>query len=89
MQNTPIPPFAFWDFSIGADKAIGGLVLFGYEQGKLAAQMATLILETNISPHRLSTKTAEKGKFLFSRAQLNKFSITLSESTIKKATFIE
>ena len=49
IQNTPIPPFAFWDFSIGKDKAIGGLVLVGYEQGVLAAQMAKLILQTEVS----------------------------------------
>ncbi|WP_022943040.1 ABC transporter substrate-binding protein [Psychromonas hadalis] len=89
IQNTPIPPFAFWDFSIGVDKAIGGLVLFGYEQGRLAAQMATLILETQISPHPLGTQTAEKGRFLFSREQLKRFSISLPEYLIKKSAFID
>jgi len=89
VQNTAIPPFAFWDFSIGQDKAIGGLVLFGFEQGKLAAQMAKLLLESEIQAHQLGTQTAQKGKLLFSREQLKKFSITLPESINKKATFID
>ena len=38
IQNTPIPPFSFWDFSVGKGKAIGGLVLVGYEQGLLAGE---------------------------------------------------
>ncbi|MCP4321961.1 MAG: sugar ABC transporter [Psychromonas sp.] len=89
VQNTPIPPFAFWDFSIGKGKAIGGLVLFGFEQGKLAAQMAKLILETEVSPHQIGKQTAEKGRYLFSKQQLKKFSFTLPESINKKATFID
>jgi len=89
VQNTPIAPFAFWDFSIGENKAIGGLVLFGFEQGKLAAQMAKQILETGGSPQHLAKQTAEKGRYLFSKQQLKKFSIILPESINKKATFID
>jgi hypothetical protein len=77
IQNAPIPPFAFGDFSIGEDKAIGGLVLSGDEQGKLAAQMAKTILETSVAPNQLGTQTALKDRFLFSRQQLSRFSITL------------
>ncbi|PKG37435.1 ABC transporter substrate-binding protein [Psychromonas sp. Urea-02u-13] len=89
IQNTPIPPFAFWDFSIGEDKAIGGLVLSGYEQGKLAAQMAKIILETSVHPYQLGTQTALKGRYLFSRQQLSRFSITLPEKIKKRATFVD
>jgi len=89
IKNTEMPPFAFWDFSVGKDKAIGGLVLFGFEQGKLAAQMATRILETGIPAYQLRTQTATKGKLLFSREQLKSFSFTLPEPINKKATFVD
>jgi len=89
IQHTDIPPFAFWDFSVGKGKAIGGLVLFGFEQGKLAAEMATHILEMGIPAYQLRTQTGIKGRLLFSREQLKKFSITLPESINKKATFID
>jgi len=89
VKNTNIPPFAFWDFSVGKDKAIGGLVLFGFEQGKLAAQMAERILETGMPAYQLRPQTAVKGKFLFSNEQLKKFSFTLPEPINSKASFIE
>ncbi len=88
-KNTPVPPFGFWDFSIGQDKAIGGLVLFGYEQGKLAAEMAKEVLTTGIEPYQLGTKTAEKGSYLFSRKALQKYGITLPQKLENKAILID
>ena len=88
-KNTPIPPFGFWDFSIGQDKAIGGLVLFGYEQGRLAAEMAKEILTTGIEPYQLGAKTAEKGRYLFSRKALQKYGLTLPEKMAEKTKFID
>ena len=88
-QNSPVPPFAFWEFAVGEDKAIGGLVLFGFEQGKLAAEMAKEVLTTGIQPYLMSTKTAEKGRYLFSRSQLQKYGITLPEKLSAKAVLIE
>ncbi|WP_028863670.1 ABC transporter substrate-binding protein [Psychromonas aquimarina] len=88
-QNSPVPPFAFWDFAVGEDKAIGGLVLFGYEQGKLAAEMAREVLTTGIQPYRLGTKTAEKGRYLFSSSQLQKYGITLPEKLSAKVMLVE
>ncbi len=88
-QNSPVPPFAFWDFAVGENKAIGGLVLFGYEQGKLAAEMAREVLTTDIQPYQLGAKTAEKGRYLFSRSQLQKYGITLPEKLSAKAVLVE
>jgi len=88
-KNTPIPPFGFWDFSIGTDKAIGGLVLFGYEQGKLAAGIAKDILLNNIRPDQINTKTAEKGRYLFSHQALLKYGLTLPENIAKKSLYVD
>ncbi|WP_411993411.1 ABC transporter substrate-binding protein [Agarivorans sp. DSG3-1] len=88
-KNTSVPPFGFWDFSIGKDKAIGGLVLFGFEQGRLAAELAHTILTTDVVPHSLGPKTGEKGRYLFSRSQLERYNITLPDNINSKAIFID
>lgn len=58
-ENTPVPPFAFWDFAVGSDKAIGGLTLFGKSQGLLAADIATQIL-SGAQPSKIQVKTGKK-----------------------------
>jgi ABC-type uncharacterized transport system substrate-binding protein len=75
-ENTPIPPFAFWDFTVGPRKAIGGYVLFGEEQGKTAGKIALKILSGE-SPANIKPKIAQKGRFLFSKSQLKKWGMTL------------
>lgn len=87
--NSPVPPFAFWDFAVGEDKAIGGLVLFGYEQGKLAAEMAKEVLTTGVQPYMLNARAAEKGRYLFSRSQLQKYGFTLPKHISEKTELIE
>ncbi|QXC56045.1 hypothetical protein KSS82_02035 [Vibrio mimicus] len=44
-QNSTLPLFGFWDFSIGKGKAAGGVVLFGQEQGQMAAEIVLRILD--------------------------------------------
>lgn len=88
-QNTPVPPFGFWDFAIGKDKAIGGLVHFGFEQGKTAAEMAKKILSANLQPYQIGTVTAEKGGYLFSRTELQKYNLKLPEKIADKTIFID
>ncbi|NRD72122.1 sugar ABC transporter [Shewanella sp. VB17] len=87
-ENTPVPPFAFWDFAVGSDKAIGGLTLFGKSQGLLAADIATQIL-SGAQPSKIQVKTGEKGKLLFSKIQLKKYHIELPKAIALKATLIE
>ncbi|MBI9090414.1 MAG: hypothetical protein JEZ12_14455 [Desulfobacterium sp.] len=87
-ENTPIPPFAFWDFAVGPGKAIGGLTLLGKTQGQAAAEMANKIL-TGIPPNKIQVIHGEKGKFLFSKSQLRKHNIRLPEEIVLKATMID
>ncbi len=75
-ENTPVPLFGSWAFSVGAGKAIGGYVMFGREQGLVAAKIAQLILFGK-SPGSIRPKIAEKGRFLFSKSQLKKWGLTL------------
>ncbi len=87
-ENTPIPPFAFWDFTVGKEKAIGGLTLFGKTQGKAAAQMALEILN-GTPPSQIKVRTGEKGKLLFSKSQLKKYDIELPAGVASKAAFVD
>ncbi len=45
--NSKIPVFAFWKFSVGAGKAVGGLVLAGEFQGKTAASIVNHYLRAD------------------------------------------
>lgn len=72
VENSKIPLFAFWDFSVGKGKTAGGLVLSGEEQGRLAGSIAGQIL-TGAEPSKIYTKTAEQGRYLFSKSMLNHY----------------
>ncbi|MBU1340050.1 MAG: sugar ABC transporter [Proteobacteria bacterium] len=87
-KNTPIPPFAFWDFAVGPGKAIGGLTLFGKTQGQAAAEMAIEILK-GTQPSKIQVRYGEKGNLLFSRTQLKKYNIDLPEDIASKATLTD
>lgn len=86
--NTPIPPFGFWDFAVGADKTIGGLVLYGKEQGKTAAVLVRKILD-GAEPSSLGPVTASRGGLLFSRRQLLKHHLVLPPDLAQEASFVE
>lgn len=86
--NTPLPLFCFWDFSVGPRGAIGGLVLFGQAQGRLAGETALRILAGE-TPSSIYPVMAEKGRFLFSRSQLARWSLTLPEYIAVQAEFTD
>ncbi len=87
-QNTTVPPFGFWDFTVGANKTVGGLVLFGQTQGEAAAKMAQQILAGK-SPRTIPPMMGKKGRFFFSKSQLEKWEIMLPDNISSKADFIE
>lgn len=86
--NTPLPLFCFWDFSVGPRGAIGGLVLFGQVQGRMAAETALRILAGE-TPSSIYPVMAEKGRFLFSRAQLARWGLALPEDIASQAEFTD
>ncbi|MGI0119545.1 ABC transporter substrate-binding protein [Zooshikella sp. RANM57] len=86
--HSPIPLFAFWDFAVGANKTIGGLVLYGYPQGEVAAKMALKILKGK-SPKTIRPRVGEKGRYLYSKQQLKKWDINLPSSLSSRADFVE
>ncbi len=88
VKNTPVPPFAFWDFTVGPDKAIGGFVLFGRTQGEAAGKMALKIL-SGTPPGKIRPKIPEMGRFFFSRSQLKKWGLDLPPNMAAKAAYTE
>jgi ABC-type uncharacterized transport system substrate-binding protein len=86
-SHTPVPPFAFWDFAVDKNGAIGGYVLRGFEQGLDAGLIARKLL-SGLSAQNQIPKTASSGVLLFSRSQLLKWGISLPRKLADKATFI-
>lgn len=75
-EHSPVPLFAFWEFSVAKDMAIGGLVLDGRSQGLVAGRLAKLIMSGS-SPSELQTVIADQGKLIFSRSGLKRWGLEL------------
>ncbi len=88
-RQSRLPLFGFWDFSIGPDKAIGGLVCSGNEQGQAAAEIAVRILERGEKPAAIHPTTAPQGSFIFSRKQLTRFGLKLPPAIERQARLID
>lgn len=72
--NIAVPLFAFWDFSVHADKAVGGLIVSAEEQGKMAAEIAEKIL-SGANPRDITPVSGGNGELLFSKTQLAKHNL--------------
>lgn len=86
-KNTPIPSFGFWEFSVGAQKNLGGYVVSGFEEGKLAGEIAQKVL--NGEPMNHLPMTGSKGRFVFSEKQLKKWNIELPIHISKQTIFVD
>lgn len=87
--NSKLPLFAFWDFAVGPDKAIGGLVLSGSDQGKLAAGLVQQILFQQRLPGSLFPLNGGSGQLLFSRAALQRSGLSLPPAWASQVRLIE
>lgn len=87
-DNTPVPPFAFWEFAVGHEKTIGGLVVSGQEHGEEAARIAQKILE-GVNPKDISPKNVNNGYYLFSKKQIKRHGIVLPKAIADKAILID
>lgn len=85
-ENSTVPIFGFWDFSVDQDKTAGGFVLFGKVQGEIAAKIALKILK-GTSPDKIKPVIPENGRFLFSKKQLSKWQLTLPKDIEKASEF--
>ncbi|KAB8029854.1 ABC transporter substrate-binding protein [Fluviispira multicolorata] len=89
-ENAKIPLFTFWDFAVGTNKAMGGLVLTGDGQGKAAADIAEKLLNNKkILPGALFPVYLQEGVFIFSKSELKKAKINLPKDIEKESLLIE
>lgn len=86
--HTPIPLMGFWDFNVGPDGAVGGYVLKGASQGRLAGEIARRVL-AGASPRTILPVTDRQGRFLFSRSGLVRWDLTLPQSIREHTLFVE
>ncbi len=85
-QNSKVPVFAVWKYSLGKGKAAGGLVMSGYNQGQCAAEIANGILRGGkIPPAKLPTQ----GVLMYSRHELSRWQLKLPYELQSKAIFID
>jgi len=89
IHHSKLPVFGLWDFAVGKDKALGGLVISANEQGELAAQMALEILDDKKSPEDIAPVLASKGILLFSRSGLKRYKLTLPAIWGKTVTYMD
>ncbi|MBQ1782383.1 MAG: sugar ABC transporter [Gammaproteobacteria bacterium] len=86
-NHSPLPAFALWDFSVGSDQLIGGLVMSGREQGREAGKRALMLL-SGFDVTSLPS-TPDQGQLLFSRAALARWKVQLPARIAQHASFIE
>ena len=86
--NSPLPVFAFWGFSVGKGKAIGGMVIDGFEQGVAAGKIVNDILD-GAKVESIVPTVAERGRLVFSRSGLEQWGLTLPKSIEIRSTMIE
>ncbi|MGJ7095494.1 hypothetical protein U0T99_13830 [Vibrio hannami] len=84
--NSNIPVFAFWRYSVGKNKAIGGFVNSGYKQGELAANIVDEILSVGTIPY--IEKSAD-GEYLFSQYELERWGLKLPNNVLRRAELLE
>lgn len=72
----PVPVFTNWDFTLGHG-AVGGSVISGVEQGRLAAEIALRVLGGE-RPESIPVHRGVGKAFLFDHRQLDRFAIPAS-----------
>ncbi|WP_432736248.1 ABC transporter substrate-binding protein [Maridesulfovibrio sp. FT414] len=85
--NTPVPLFAFWRMSVGKEKAIGGMVISGEEQGAAAGRLVLKILH-GTPVQSLRPVIPEQGRFVFSKSELERWRIRLPYKIRQQSEFV-
>lgn len=87
--NSQRPVFGFWDFAIGPNKAAGGMVLSGHDQGVAAAIIAQNILFNHQQPDQIFPVNLGEGMLIFSKSALRRFNLTLPAHLAKDSRLVD
>jgi hypothetical protein len=82
-QNADVPLFGFWDFSIGAGKAAGGVVLAASDQGEMASQIVLRILNNNEDANRIPIQIGQQGRAMYHEGEMSRWGLSAPEGWIK------
>ncbi|WP_394250031.1 ABC transporter substrate-binding protein [Vibrio profundi] len=85
-QYTGVPLYAFWTYSVGKGKAIGGLAISALEQG---AEVAVLVNQYVESGNMPVISTPKKGAMVFSEYELDRWRINVPEELLNRAELRE
>ena len=88
-EHSELPLFNFYEDSIGPGLSAGGWVISGYGIGSYAADLAIEILEKGKKPADIYPVYYDKGEYIFSRKQLDKWQIKLPKEIRENAIFSE
>ncbi|EGR2534403.1 hypothetical protein DYB88_14570 [Vibrio cholerae] len=75
-EHSQLPLFGFWDFSIGKGKAAGGVVLFGLEQGEMAAELVTRILDKQELAKYIPIQINRQGRGVYQPEEFARWGLT-------------
>ena len=73
-EHSTIPLFSFWDFSVGAGKTSGGVVLFGESQGKQAGTLINRILAGERAD-QIPITIGEQGRAIYSTTEMQRWGL--------------
>lgn len=73
-EHSTIPLFSFWDFSVGAGKTSGGVVLFGESQGKQAGTLINRILAGERAD-QIPITIGEQGRAIYSTIEMQRWGL--------------
>ena len=82
-RHSQVPVFALWSFSIGGEKAVGGYVLSGIDQGREALKIVLKILAGE-KPENISPVIGKNGQLLFSAPEMERWGIKIPEALSAK-----
>jgi len=87
LQNSQIPEFAIFDFTV-RDGALCGVVVSGYVQGKAAAKMALTIL-AGVSPANIPIQCPQDGTPMVNKRRAEELNIRIPEDVLKEVRIVE
>jgi hypothetical protein len=74
-QFSPVPVFGLWNFSVGKGRALGGVVISGGEQGRIAAEMALDVLDEGMDASRIPIQIQHQGVGVYSRSEIARWGL--------------
>ncbi len=76
-ENSPVPVYGLWDFFLG-EGIVGGKLVSGADQGRIAAELAIQVLE-GASPPQLPIIYSAANRYKFDFRELERFDLSLDQ----------